>query len=180
MTPAPDSVCYAGFWRRKVAYGLDATIVLILYTLVSWLVGSAAHAQGAADIQMLKDMGWIAPDTDTNAILAQMQTQAAGAVMPSMSRIVFEIGLSIVVSAFYNIWFVAGGWQATPGKHWLGMKVVTADGAALTLGQSAKRHVASGISMLSLGLGFFMAGFTREKTALHDMICGTRVVRVKA
>jgi uncharacterized RDD family membrane protein YckC len=176
-TIAP-SVTYAGFWRRKTAYGIDVLIVLALYLLVSWLLGNIAHAQTAADVQVLKDLGWVSPDTDTAAILGQLQGQSQGVAMPSLSAFLFELALSMVVSAFYNIWFVAGSWQATPGKHWLGMKVVMENGSPLTLTQSAARHFATGISMAMLGLGYLTMAFRADKAALHDLICDTRVVRV--
>jgi len=175
----PDSapLLYASFWRRKWAYGIDVLIVLVLYALVSWLLGNVAHAQTAGDIQALKELGWISPTTDANALLAQMQGMSTGgSIIPSLTSILIELGLSIVVSAFYNIWFVAGGWQATPGKYWLGMKVVMTDGNALTLMQSTTRHLATGISMAMMGLGYITMAFNNEKAALHDLICNTRVV----
>jgi uncharacterized RDD family membrane protein YckC len=180
-TIAP-SVTYAGFWRRKTAYGIDVLIVLVLYLLVSWLLGSIAHAQ-TAEIQALKDIGWVSPDTDAAAIANQLQNPNSGMAIASINtaffqKILFELALSIVVSAFYNIWFVAGSWQATPGKHWLGMKVVMENGSPLTLTQSAARHFATGISMAMLGLGYLTMAFRADKAALHDLICGTRVVRV--
>jgi uncharacterized RDD family membrane protein YckC len=177
LTPATPTI-YAGFWRRNVAYGIDVSIVCVLYALVSWLLGSVAHAQNVADIQALKDIGWVSQDMDARTLLQQLQTQGAGSTMHSLSEILIEMGLCIVVSAFYNIWFVAGGWQATPGKQWLAMKVVMVDGAPLTLMQSAARHFASGVSIAMLGLGYVTMAFTHEKAALHDLICNTRVVRV--
>jgi uncharacterized RDD family membrane protein YckC len=170
-------VTYAGFWRRKAAYGIDVMIVLVLYALASWLLGSVAHAQTAADLQVLKDTGWLSPDADASALLQQLQAQS-GDGSTSIGSFVAEMFLSLLVSAFYNIWFVAGPWQATPGKHWLGMKVVGADGARLSLAQSALRHAANGLSMAILGLGYVTMAFNPEKAALHDMIAKTRVVRV--
>jgi uncharacterized RDD family membrane protein YckC len=41
------------------------------------------------------------------------------------------------------------------------------------------RALASLLTAATLGLGFLMVIFTKEKIALHDLICGTRVFHGK-
>jgi uncharacterized RDD family membrane protein YckC len=40
------------------------------------------------------------------------------------------------------------------------------------------RSLASLFSLIALGLGFFWAGWSREKRAWHDLIAGTLVVQL--
>lgn len=173
---------YAGFWRRKVAYGIDLTIITLLTLLFYALFGGSAFAQTVEDIEILKQMGWVPEHTDTATLLGVLQAQSGGDwVSPSvlLKRTISGIAIALIFSSVYNIYFVASVWQATPGKRWLGMKVVTKDGKPLTLLQSAYRHLMSGVSMGILsGLGYLTIPFSKEKAALHDMICNTRVVRL--
>jgi uncharacterized RDD family membrane protein YckC len=59
----------------------------------------------------------------------------------------------------------------------LGLKVVRADGTALTTGRIIGRHFAEWLSSLILAIGYIMAAFDDQKRALHDRICDTRVIR---
>jgi len=66
--------------------------------------------------------------------------------------------------------------QATLGKLVLGVMVTTMDGGRLPLPQAAGRQLAKLLSALTLGGGFLMAGFTRRKRALHDLMAESQVV----
>jgi uncharacterized RDD family membrane protein YckC len=86
--------------------------------------------------------------------------------------------IQIVLGMIYEVFFV---WQrgATPGKVALGLRVVRADGARVSLGLSFGRFFADWLSQLTMGIGYIMAAFDEEKRALHDRICETRVVYSK-
>jgi len=90
--------------------------------------------------------------------------------------IVSIILLTILVPALYEIYFVSTR-AATPGKLALGLKIIRADGAPITTGLAVGRFFAYLLtSLIPLAIGFIIAGFDREKRAVHDHICGTRVV----
>lgn len=66
----------------------------------------------------------------------------------------------------------------TLGKWATGLRVETASGEPLGFGRAAVRHTAGYLaSLLTLGVGFLVAAFSREGRALHDLIAGTVVVR---
>lgn len=65
----------------------------------------------------------------------------------------------------------------TVGKMVMGHHLVRADGEPLTWGLVIGRYFAMMLSALTLTIGFMMAGWTRHKQALHDIICGTYVIR---
>lgn len=169
------SLRYAGFWRRYVAYGIDSIIVTILCVLAIWLLGQTAHAQEAQteDYNTLVQMGWLPapqPGQSVNDVLLASGASGNGGL--GMDSLL----VGLIISGIYNIWFTAGRWQATPGKHWCKLKVIRTTGAKVSYAMSTIRWFASGVSWLPFGFGYFMVGFTREKTAMHDVICGTRVV----
>ena len=60
----------------------------------------------------------------------------------------------------------------------LGIKVVRLNGAPVNFAVALVRSLSSFFSALVLFLGFFWAGWDREKQAWHDKIAGTLVVRV--
>jgi uncharacterized RDD family membrane protein YckC len=67
--------------------------------------------------------------------------------------------------------------QATIGKLALGIKVTDYQGERISFGRANGRFFASILSSLTLGIGYLMAGFTKRRQALHDMVAGTLVVK---
>ena len=66
----------------------------------------------------------------------------------------------------------------TVGKWATGLRVETASGEPLGFGRALLRHTAGYLlSLLTLGVGFLVAAFSRDGRALHDLVAGTVVVR---
>lgn len=79
----------------------------------------------------------------------------------------------------YDGYFVATK-GATPGKQILGLKVVRADGGPIPMGRSFGRAAAKVLlGAITFGIGYIIAAFDKDKRALHDMICDTRVVTTR-
>lgn len=164
---------YAGFWRRFSAYTVDWLILQVLAGVLVY----ASHAYAQGSTEQWKSL------LEGAQQIQQQQGQSGGAFGGPVSGLSLsslldpmDIFLTLVLAAFYNIFFVASCWQATPGKRWYKLKVVTVTGEPLSLGHSAARHLACAISTLPAGFGFVMVAFTPEKTALHDIMCNTRVI----
>ena len=83
---------------------------------------------------------------------------------------------TLAVACLYEVYFVSRQ-GATIGKIGLNLKIVRADGSAVTRSWALRRYFAMGLSLLTGTVGFWMAAFDQEKRALHDRICATRVVR---
>ncbi len=66
--------------------------------------------------------------------------------------------------------------QATLGKMALGIIVTDLNGERVSFGRASGRFWAKLASVLTLLIGYIMAGFTQKKQALHDMIAGCVVV----
>jgi len=74
---------------------------------------------------------------------------------------------------------LSSGGRATLGKYLLGIRVKAADGSDLSVSKAFIRSGSYFISAAVLNLGYLLALFTPEKRALHDYICGSRVISIK-
>lgn len=100
---------------------------------------------------------------------------AMGMVEPTAITILGGV-IGGVIPMVYFIWF----WTkkgATPGKSAMGLRVVGADGSALTGMQSFIRFLGYIVSSLFFCLGYLWMLWDDEKRCWHDMMAGTRVVR---
>ncbi|WP_165842231.1 RDD family protein [Paenibacillus xerothermodurans] len=93
---------------------------------------------------------------------------------PSTGVSLFQSLLSLV---YYIVMTVVYG--QTVGKMATGIKVVRADGGANTWGSIILRELPGKlVSSIILCIGYMMAGWDREKRALHDRMASTRVVKI--
>jgi uncharacterized RDD family membrane protein YckC len=83
--------------------------------------------------------------------------------------------IGIALGAAYDVYFLSAH-GATPGKMALGLRVIRADGGPISPMLALARHFAEWLSAIILLIGYIMAAFDPEKRALHDRICGTRVI----
>lgn len=144
-----DRVQDAGFLRRLGAFIIDNLLLGSAYYVVL-MIGAVAVAVLAAS----------GGDDDTLAITLGVAAVLAYALM----------------SYFYYVGMERSRLQATVGKLALGIKVVDADGRRLGWGKASARWAGSVLSYATAFIGFFMAGWTRRKQALHDLLAGTYVV----
>jgi uncharacterized RDD family membrane protein YckC len=90
----------------------------------------------------------------------------------------FDLTFDLVVPAAYFV-LLHGTWGRTAGKALAGVLVLTVSGEPLGYARALLRHVAWLLSVLLLLIGFLMVAARSDKRALHDLIAGTRVVRVR-
>jgi uncharacterized RDD family membrane protein YckC len=65
----------------------------------------------------------------------------------------------------------------TAGKHYMGIKIINEKtGRPLTLPESYWRAMAYLMSSWTYMIGFIIPWFRADRKALHDLLCGTRVV----
>jgi uncharacterized RDD family membrane protein YckC len=104
-------------------------------------------------------------------MIAGMGQQSTAAI--ALQGVLFAIQMAI--GAGYET-IMVGKYGATLGKMACKIKVVTPDGGPVGYGQACGRYFAKILSSLICLIGYIMACFDEEKRALHDRICGTRVV----
>lgn len=95
---------------------------------------------------------------------------------------VFVIPFAIFHGFGWVLWFIyhIAMWSykgATIGDIVLGIKIVREDGRPLTFPVAMVRALGALLSAFVLFIGFFWAGWSREKKAWHDYIAGTIVVK---
>lgn len=84
--------------------------------------------------------------------------------------------LSFAIWVVYSSAMEASGHQATIGKKALGIKVVDANGHALTHNKAIWRNVSKFLSAIVLGMGFIWILFDKTNQGWHDKIASTYVV----
>jgi uncharacterized RDD family membrane protein YckC len=141
-----EPVRYAGFWIRALALLIDDVAVTVVSMIAVFCI--------------------------TVPVMIVHPNLAAD---KSAIRASGNIG-NLVVTVAYFIGLTASPWQATLGKRWLGIYVLTEDGRRLNPKHAFGRELAKFLSLITLMIGYMMAGWTREKTALHDRVAHTRVV----
>jgi uncharacterized RDD family membrane protein YckC len=67
----------------------------------------------------------------------------------------------------------------TVGKSVVGVRVVAVDGRGLESGPAFLRYLGYYVSTATFGFGYLMAALRADKRALHDLIAGSRVERVR-
>ena len=143
---------YAGFFSRAAAYVVDRAIVFAI-TLIIMLVINYF-------LSLFKLDQWLAArvGSSTNQIITLLLS---------------SVGINLAVSIFYNIsfWMLSG---QTPGKRFLGVRVMRVDGERLKLSNAIWRQIGYYISII-LYLGFIWILFDNKRQGFHDKIAGTIV-----
>jgi uncharacterized RDD family membrane protein YckC len=153
-----STVRYGGFWIRVGAYLIDVIILFV----VQYVVDLALR-------------GSVIPT------YTQPQPGDMGALMAILPALGITTLVNLVIGALYEGLFVARV-GATPGKMVAGLKVVRPDGSLLGLGRSFGRYFvkfAQWVVVFLGWIGFVIVGFDGQKRGLHDMICDTRVIRIR-
>lgn len=155
MKAVKEEDIYAGFKIRLLAGTLDLLFLIICLTSLIFIFGLDDYYH----------------QTITALINGAPPVQSADSTLAT----ILEYGLSIT----YVSYFVASSKQATIGKRLTKIYVGNPDGSKLTPIKSFARSMASILTSLSLGIGFVIIIFTKEKITLHDLICNTRVFHGK-
>lgn len=144
---------YAGFWIRFFASLIDIVVTSPLLIVVMYLFGTNQYAS----IKISDGLDYYSS-------------------MQSLSQGNHNVDLiSYLVLIVYSVFFVASKKQATIGKRMMGIYIATKDDRELGKLQALLRFLFSIVSIMFFGLGVLMIAFTEEKTAFHDLVCGTRV-----
>lgn len=86
--------------------------------------------------------------------------------------------MCVVIGWLYSALMESSRWQGTLGKRACGLVVVDEQSNSISFARATGRYFAKYISVLTMGVGFVMAAFTRRKQALHDIIAGTLVLKL--
>ena len=96
--------------------------------------------------------------------------------------LVVESPASILLQFTIGIVYTIGFWTAegaTPGKMAIGLRITTVEGEPIDFGKAVLRYIGYFVSGITLGIGYLMIAFTRDKRGLHDLIAGTVVIQTR-
>ncbi|WP_342270356.1 RDD family protein [Rickettsia endosymbiont of Orchestes rusci] len=158
---------YCGFWRRSGSAFIDGAIQLLITFCL--LFCKLKFFYPATPLLALED--YLAYLTITSNII-----------------------LITIATMLYYALFESSKLQATPGKYLLNMKIINkADGTRMSFLKSFFRvslsfvlgmiddlmnvQIISIIHVILVTVSVLCIAFTKQKTSIPDMICGTRVVR---
>jgi len=171
MTPTTSiPVSPAGFWKRYVAYFIDAAL---LWGLLELLVRLFFPHLGEGEMDQL---GTLLSPQDPEAGLQAQAAVAEQAIGLLMKLTLVSTCAYAVVGGVYFVLFEASDRQATPGKRLLGIKVTDLAGRRIDRGRAVGRFLAAALSWMTMNIGHALVAWTPERRALHDMLAGTRVV----
>lgn len=189
MAPPPaDALPRAGFWARYAAWSLDAACLLPAMALLgaARMRHAFSDASGAIHVfanelpRLLGDaLGGLPPPADLARqwLTDPAMAAAAGRLQAALGAILFTpLLLYLVLALPWAVLFEQSPWQATPGKRALGLVVTDAQGRRLKAGHALQRHLAAGLSWLTLNIGHLLVALPPH-LALHDRISDTRVLR---
>ncbi len=88
---------------------------------------------------------------------------------------IFDL-LSLLIDALYFS-LAVGIWGTTLGKRALRLYVIRVDDSKVGIGRAFARYLSYFVSVITIGIGFLMIAFRRDKRGLHDLICDTQVVK---
>jgi uncharacterized RDD family membrane protein YckC len=91
-----------------------------------------------------------------------------------------NIGLNAIAIYFYFGYFYSAD-GATPGKKLLGLKVLTSNCHYLSYRRAFLREFVGKalIDVFTIGIGYLLVAFRKDKLALHDLIFETQVIKRK-
>ena len=159
-----SDVLLAGFWRRVLAYLIDAALLLgVDFAIVVALLVIAPDA--------------IDPGVNSDAVCAATGLPGdfiAGCVAVLKARYVLSV-CGVLAWAYFSL-MESSPARATLGKLALGLHVGDLQGDPVSFRRAAWRNLLKGWLQL-FGLGWAIAAVTPRKQALHDLLAGTLVLR---
>lgn len=140
----------AGFWIRFVAAIIDGIIVFAIGAII-WPI-------------LFGDTFWV---TQTEMIDGEVFSYTT----TQDWHLLMTLAWDIVFVALYG---------ATPGKAVLGIRVYDAKGnRRIGFVRASIRALAEFLSAFTLGIGYLMAAFRKDKRSLHDLIAGTYPTKIR-
>jgi len=106
----------------------------------------------------------------------QLQLGTSFDFSENMTNVIFSL-LNVIFCWCYFSGMESSPLQATLGKWLVGIYVTDIEGNRIGFGKATGRFFSKIISGIILTVGYWLAGFTEKKQALHDMIAGCLVLR---
>jgi uncharacterized RDD family membrane protein YckC len=150
---------YAGIVSRLTAIILDVAIINILLLIFSWFISTSL-----ALLQYISTLGL------NVSTIPYIQSFFSFILNPYFIAL-FVIGIIFIYFTFFVVFS-----GHTPGKAFLGLRVVTKSGNKISFPRAIVRFLAYIPTILSLGIGFFWILIDDHRQAWHDTLSDTLVI----
>ena len=161
-TIEPPLLSYARFWRRFMAFFIDCIVLLIVellpFLIIKYYIGHYMVHNSVYSISSLDEFKQFVE-------------------IRNLEETIFLswVCCCIIVQWLYFTLSESSLKQATFGKRKVGIIVTDMNGNRISFGRANERYWSKIFSFI-LFIGFIMAGFTKKKQALHDIMADTLVV----
>jgi len=161
MAPPQTHVTYAGFWKRFAAYLIDEIILGVVALII------------IVPMFMIMGLGTIMSFEDYENY--EYNESFIGLIFALIAAYMFVVCLLVIAKWLYYA-MMESRKGATLGKMVLNIKVTDMNGNPISFGRASGRYFGKILSVLTLCIGYIIAGFSQQKQALHDMLAKTLVV----
>jgi eukaryotic-like serine/threonine-protein kinase len=177
-------VVYGGFWKRWGAAIIDNVFITIasmlaglgfgIYLLINYTIN---QSDDVFAIALFAGFGCNIIGFLVGIVMgiAIVFTPESYAEIDQFYLISLWIG--IILKWLYFVMFESSKKQATFGKIMTGLMVTDLQGKRLSFKSANIRYLSKIISSILIYFGYFLAGWTKRKQALHDKIADTLVIR---
>jgi len=150
---------YAGFISRLIAFIIDMILISVVVMFSSWLISTT--------LEMLQIKPLL------NAISHNLLGSSYIDVLLDRPIIASILTLLLVICYFVFFWYTVG---QTPGKAFMGIRIVTTEGEKLSLWKVFLRYLGYILSGMFLGFGFLWILVDDKRMGWHDKIAKTCVI----
>lgn len=155
---------HVGFWPRVLEYVIDAFAIYMVVLIVAYPL--------VTNLSDLTQKFMMEASQAGQTVTAQMAADSA-----QISKVSGELSLIWILVSVLDFIVLQGARGQTLGKMVMGHQLVRRDGSHPKPGVIIGRFFAFWLSSAIFDIGFMMAGWNRKKQALHDVMCGTYVIR---
>lgn len=158
----------SGFWIRSVAGAIDWILILIAALILHYLAGPVIDFLTNFIVGFF--FGFV-------PALAVGHREPMSLLAMQMTAFLARILYGVLVAWVYFAVLESSKHQATLGKRLFKLRVADENGAPISFGRATGRFYAKTLSTMILCIGFLMAGWTKRKQGLHDLMVGTQVIK---
>ena len=161
---------YATLNRKIIAFGIDIVIItLVLSPILNFLMMIFFGSDSNNTPEIQRAFG------QSQTIEISTLTDYIFSVISSAKWLLVQFIMLLFVTIYFVYCWTKMG--ASIGKLVMRCRIVDADTyQAITMKQAIIRMLGHLLNILTLGIGLFMADFTKRKQGLHDKIANTVVV----
>jgi uncharacterized RDD family membrane protein YckC len=150
---------YAGFMSRFLALAIDTILIAISFISLTWFVSVTATI-----LQLRTFLGFsINSIPGSGSFIDKLFGPASAGILTVL----------YIISYHIFFWVLAG---QTPGKAFMGLRVVTVEGRKISPARALLRIIGYAFSAIPLYLGFLWVLWDDRRQGWHDKLAGTCVI----